>query len=177
MTEDWHLASHGSPLTSVQFFIPDECSMLDLGGKLAQATVAYSNGFKPMLIFLSGQLGAGKTTLVRGFLQGLGYQQRVKSPTYTLVETYDFNNQTVYHFDFYRIQDINELNFIGLTDYLQDKAVSLIEWPEHGTGMLPIPDLNISIEVREQGRQIKMEAMSQSGQGIVGFLNYVSKDR
>jgi tRNA threonylcarbamoyladenosine biosynthesis protein TsaE len=159
------------------FFIPNEQDMLRLGICLAKAILATPNYSNPTLIFLCGQLGAGKTTLVRGFLQGLGYQQRVKSPTYTLVETYDIDNQIIYHFDFYRIQHANELNFIGLTDYLQDKAISLIEWPEQAAGILPTPDLIFSIKMQEQGRQIKIEAMSHRGQEIVECLDYASQNQ
>ena len=86
------------------------------------------------LVFLHGELGAGKTTLIRGLLRAAGYQQTVKSPTYSLVEEYQINNRYIYHFDLYRLKDAEELAWIGMDDYLQQNALCLIEWPEMGFG-------------------------------------------
>jgi len=98
--------------------------MLALGAQLAEQA-------KPGdIIFLKGELGAGKTTLARGFLRALGYIGLVKSPTYTLVEPYHLDNVILYHFDFYRLNRIEELDEIGLSDYLTEDAICLIEWPE-----------------------------------------------
>lgn len=107
------------------------------------------------IVFLRGELGAGKTTLARGILQGLGFTGRVKSPTYTLVEPYGFSGTQVYHFDFYRIYDPRELEFIGLHEILEAGGLKLIEWPERAVGQLPAADLVITITEQDAGRLIE----------------------
>ena len=125
--------------------------MLTLGSELSQRLTA------PCVIFLRGQLGAGKTTLVRGFLRGLGYQGNVKSPTYTLVEDYRFGSFNCYHFDLYRLTEPEEIESIGIRDYLDTEAICLIEWPEKAEGCLPSADLQIRIEVQQKGRRVCFE--------------------
>ena len=110
------------------------------------------------VVFLRGQLGAGKTTLVRGFLRALGYQGKVKSPTYTLVEEYNCNGRKLFHFDLYRLADPEELELIGIRDYFAQQAVCFIEWPEMGRGFLPQADMVIELMVNGEGRRLNLES-------------------
>ena len=148
-------------ITESVIFFPNEASLLSFGEKLSQAVIA------PAVIFMNGPLGAGKTTLARGFLHGLGYKSHVKSPTYTLVESYQLKNVTVFHFDLYRLHDPQELEFMGIQDYFNDQAICLIEWPEKGVGVLPEPDLVFTIEIENDGRKIKCTAASDHGTTIL----------
>jgi tRNA threonylcarbamoyladenosine biosynthesis protein TsaE len=121
----------------------------------------------PLLIYLSGPLGAGKTTFTRGFLQGFGYQGKVKSPTYTLVEEYVFDNLHVCHFDLYRIHNPMELELIGMRDYFKQNTICLVEWPEQGKGYLQSPDIQIKFIVEEPGRRLEFATHSVQGREIV----------
>ncbi len=118
------------------------------------------------LVTLSGNLGAGKTTLTRGFMHAVGHKGAVKSPTYTLVEPYDINGRSIMHFDLYRLSDPEELEFLGFRDYLDGSTLCLIEWPEKASGYLPEPDLAISINVVKDGRQISWQNFSEKGSQI-----------
>lgn len=108
------------------------------------------------IIFLRGSLGAGKTTLVRGFLRAAGFKGAVKSPTYTLVEEYYISGRKVFHFDLYRLKDPEELEWIGIQDYFAENAVCFIEWPEMGAGMLPEADMEIEITPKNQARVLQV---------------------
>ncbi len=116
---------------------------------------------KQCLIFLHGQLGAGKTTLVRSILKAAGHYGAVKSPTYTLVEEYKIKTQTFFHFDLYRISDPEELEFMGIRDYMKEDAICFIEWAELGKDFLPQADLILDLRVQSDWRVLKISKKSQ----------------
>jgi len=116
-------------------------------------------------------LGAGKTTLVRGFIQALGFSGTVKSPTYTLVEPYFLEKHTVFHFDFYRIATPEELESIGLRDYFDRSAICLVEWPDKAGPVLEAGDLLIVIAMGDQGREVILQAKSAVGMGLIQSLS------
>ncbi len=117
----------------------------------------------PMLVFLEGELGAGKTTLARGIHRAFCHGGAVKSPTYTLVEPYALEGFTLYHFDLYRLGDPEELEYMGIRDYFDTDNVALVEWPERGLGVLPPPDVAISIEIAGNARLLHFEATGERG--------------
>ncbi len=134
--------------------------MMAMGARLAACCRAGTT------IYLHGDLGAGKTTLVRGFLRARGHEGAVKSPTYTLVEPYEFADVDVYHFDLYRLSDPLGLDDIGVRDYFDTQSICLVEWPEQGEGMLPAPDLVIDIEHDADARWLEFTAMSDAGRRL-----------
>lgn len=137
--------------------LPDEAATLAFGVQLAQALVP------GMTLYLEGDLGAGKTTLVRGMLRSLGYNGRVKSPTYTLAETYSLPGFELYHYDLYRMHDPREWLDAGFRDAAGDTVVSLIEWPEKAAGWLPQPDVIVRLNIVDEAREIECEAASARG--------------
>ena len=142
--------------------LEDAAATENLGAQLAKAAIP------PLVIYLQGELGAGKTTLVRGFLRGLGYTGTVKSPTFTLVEEYAFEEKSefVYHFDLYRLNDPEALEFMGIREYLQDQALVLIEWPEQGEHYLPKPDVILQLESANAARSIKVMFFTERSLGL-----------
>lgn len=138
----------------LELIVPDEAAMLRLGEQMAKALADIDGG----IIYLHGDLGAGKTTLVRSILQALGVSERIKSPTYTLVEPYEAGGRQFYHLDLYRLADPEELEFLGIRDYLSANALLFVEWPEKGEGVLPSGDVHIRIQPEGAGRKVFVEA-------------------
>jgi tRNA threonylcarbamoyladenosine biosynthesis protein TsaE len=152
-------------MDSFELLLQDEKQMQLLAAKFAKF-ISKSN-----LIYLSGDLGAGKTTFVRYVLNSLGVYQSIKSPTYTLVEQYETKDYFIYHFDLYRISDPNELIFMGFYDYLDKDAICFIEWPEKGKDVLPEEDLNILFSyAQNNSRIVKFESKSEVGKQIINLL-------
>ncbi|MDY7218208.1 tRNA (adenosine(37)-N6)-threonylcarbamoyltransferase complex ATPase subunit type 1 TsaE [Denitrificimonas sp. JX-1] len=151
-------------MPSLELYIEGENAMTALGYALAQQTDGHG------ILFLQGDLGAGKTTLSRGIVRGLGYDGPVKSPTFTLVEPYEINDKRVWHFDLYRLSDPEELEYLGIRDYFADDDLCLIEWPQQGQGFLPQPDLEISIKAHNTGRIVRLLPFSTRGKSWCAAL-------
>jgi tRNA threonylcarbamoyladenosine biosynthesis protein TsaE len=141
----------------VELPLANEEATLGLGRKLAQS-------LEPgMLVKLRGSLGAGTTTLARGMLRGLGFEGRVKSPTYSLVELYELSRLDLYHFDFYRFEDPHELIESGLQDAFNETNVCIVEWPERAGKLLPVADLEVALSMAESGRTAMVMAQTENG--------------
>jgi len=145
-------------------FLPDEAATLALGAAMA-------HGIAPgLVIYLRGELGAGKTTLARGILRGLGWQGRVRSPTYTLVEVYEVSRLHLHHFDFYRFHDPREWIDAGFRESFNGRNVSLIEWPEKAAGSVPPADLEVTLEPSGSGRNASFISNSLAGQRCLALM-------
>jgi tRNA threonylcarbamoyladenosine biosynthesis protein TsaE len=144
-------------LTSREAILADEAATLACGARFASILVAGLN------IYLHGDLGAGKTTFVRGVLHGLGHAGKVKSPTYTLVEPYVFSSYSLYHFDLYRFIDEEEWEAAGFREYFNAQSICMIEWPEKAAHVLPAPDIHVQLSLYEVGRKIQFSAGSVLG--------------
>ncbi len=162
------------PLTELELYLQGEGSQLKLAAVIASSLQPGS------VIFLEGDLGTGKTTLVRGILQGLGYEGNVKSPTYTLVEPYQVSSYDLYHFDLYRLGEPDELEYAGGRDYFDGQAINLIEWPEKAEGYLPEPDLLFELHYESRngndGRRCKLKAFSEKGAPVIQAVSQVLSD-
>lgn len=151
-------------MSEVERFAADEDAMLVLGAQIAQVTGGRG------VIYLHGDLGAGKTTLSRGIIRGLGHVGAVKSPTFTLVEPYEIGAVRAFHFDLYRLVDPEELEFLGIRDYFEGDALCLVEWPQRGAGVLPKADMDITIRQHNTGRLLHIQAHSARGEAWAASL-------
>jgi len=146
-------------------FLPDEAATLALGEALGHAIAP------GLVVYLRGDLGAGKTTLARGVLRGLGYAGRVRSPTYTLVELYELSRLHLHHFDFYRFQDPREWIDAGFRESFNGRNASLIEWPEKAAGSVPPADVEITLTPSGSGRNASFTSRSLAGQKCLALLS------
>lgn len=150
-------------MTSLHLQLADAESTERLGARLAATRP------ETAVVFLHGDLGAGKSTLARALLRALGVEGAIRSPTYTLVERYPLAGGEAWHLDLYRIGDAGELDFLGLDDAVA--SLWLVEWPERGSGGLPAPDLHISLEVAGQGREARLQAGTAKGRDWLARLS------
>ncbi|OHC71322.1 MAG: tRNA (adenosine(37)-N6)-threonylcarbamoyltransferase complex ATPase subunit type 1 TsaE [Rhodocyclales bacterium GWA2_65_20] len=148
--------------------LADEAATLALGALLS-AQVG-GGAAANAVIYLEGDLGAGKTTLVRGWLRALGDQGPVKSPTYTLVELHAVSGLNLYHFDFYRFNQPEEYLDAGLDEYFAGKGICLVEWPDKAAPYLPAPDLHVCLTVCAEGRHAGISADSERGRAWLSAL-------
>lgn len=149
----------------VSLYLKDESQTEAIGQKIAQII------HPGLVIYLQGQLGAGKTALARSLIRALGHQGKVKSPTYALVELYTISRLNLYHFDLYRFDNPEEWLDAGFAEYVKPDTICLIEWPEKGGALIPQPDLTISLEISGEGRQIEIEAHTETGDKCLMRLN------
>ena len=154
--------SNDITLVYKESILGDEAATLACGARFAKIIQA------GLIIYLHGDLGAGKTTFVRGVLRGLGHAGKVKSPTYTLVEPYQITlnkvfNYTLYHFDLYRFIDENEWEAAGFREYFNPQSICMIEWPEKAEHVLATPDIHVQLSLFNTGRQIQFSAGSELG--------------
>lgn len=148
----------------LNFNINTAHAMEVLGKKIAHACTS------PLFIYLIGDLGAGKTTLVRGFLHAFGHKGLVKSPTYTLIEPYHIENKIIYHLDLYRLVSAEELEYLGIRDYFNGEAFCLVEWPERGGEFLPQADVTCSITIQKNKRLVMLSASSAKGRELISRI-------
>ncbi len=144
--------------------LPDPDAQLAFGERLGRLLP------RRLVVYLEGDLGTGKTTLVRGILRGLGHGGPVRSPTYTLIEPYELPAARVYHLDLYRLSDPEELEYLGLRDLSGEDALFLVEWPGRGAGALPPADLTIRIHYQAQGRHLTLEPETDEGRALLRLI-------
>lgn len=150
------------------FHLDDEIATVAMGKQLAHLVLHELK--QGIVVYLNGDLGAGKTTFTRGFVQGMGHKGNVKSPTYTLVEPYELGEWNVYHFDLYRLADPEELEFMGIREYFNDNCCCFIEWPEKGEGVLANADLTINMAYNNEARIVEFNAQSALGKKLIELV-------
>ncbi len=155
-------------MKQLEYFLADELATIELGNNLAK--VVLNEEEQALIVYLHGDLGAGKTTLTRGFVQGMGHKGNVKSPTYTIVEPYELGNWRIYHFDLYRLSDAEELEYLGIRDYFSSNCCCFIEWPEKGAQFLSNADIEIKMIYKQNQRIIKLLACSDRGNFVLSAL-------
>ena len=141
--------------------LPDEAHALALASCFARLRPDRA------VVYLCGELGTGKTTFSRGFIQACGHNGKVKSPTYTLIEPYELPQVTIHHLDLYRLSDPEELEYLGVEEACRT-GICLIEWPQRGAGVLPEPDLSLSLSYLPQGRQLEAESHTSAADDWLG---------
>ncbi|TAM96125.1 MAG: tRNA (adenosine(37)-N6)-threonylcarbamoyltransferase complex ATPase subunit type 1 TsaE [Rhodanobacteraceae bacterium] len=137
--------------------LPNEAATNALAKRLAPALLGGG------VVFLRGKLGSGKTTFARALLRAMGVDERVKSPSYSLLERYSINGRDAFHLDLYRIADVGELEWLGLDELDAPETLVLVEWPERGGGALPSPDLEVALEHADAGREARLTSLSERG--------------
>lgn len=152
-----HSTHHNRPPLQITAYLADDAATEALGAELAKYLAP------GLVIYLRGDLGAGKTALARAMLRALGYQGKVKSPTYTLVEFYVISRLNLYHFDFYRFNDPYEWLDAGFREYFNPASVCLVEWPEKAEGLLPPADIVIALRIQDCGRAADITAETKTG--------------
>ena len=171
-------------MSEFEFFLESEEATIQFGRRLAAATFSdkfaagklltqpENEGFPTLgaVIYLAGGLGAGKTTLTRGIMRGYGYNGAVKSPTYTIVEPYEFKNCNIYHFDLYRLDNLEEFTYLGVEDYFVPENICVFEWAENGGSAIPEADLLINLVDRGTGRLLRCRNLTIKGSEIVERL-------
>jgi tRNA threonylcarbamoyladenosine biosynthesis protein TsaE len=151
---------------SLDIKLPDPAATEALGRALAPGAAA------GRVVHLRGDLGAGKTTLARGLLRGLGHGGRVKSPTYTLVEPYELSSLHFYHFDFYRLKNKEEWEEAGFREYFNAQSLCVVEWPERAEGLLSPPDLKVTLAFEGEARRARVEAHTEAGRAWLSSLRF-----
>jgi tRNA threonylcarbamoyladenosine biosynthesis protein TsaE len=151
-------------------FLENENETAQFGLKMALALVP------GLVLTLHGDLGAGKTALVRAILRALGFQGKVKSPTYTLVESYVISSLNLYHFDLYRFADPHEWEGSGFREYFNPATVCMVEWPEKAAGFLPGADIEIELDIRGEGREITLQALTEAGEQCLNRLQNIARN-
>ena len=159
-------------LKTVRLFLADEAQSLEFAGVVAQK-FAEINGFKQgLVIYLQGELGAGKSFFSRAFIQHFLPQQKVKSPTYTIVESYNFSINAIHHLDLYRLCDPEELEYLAVRELFKGDFVALIEWPQKGQPILPSADLEILFDYEGEGRSVALTAVSAAGEALLDMIRH-----
>lgn len=148
--------------------------MPDAAATAALGTALAAGAGPGRVLHLRGDLGAGKTTLVRGLLRGLGYAGRVKSPTYTLVEPYALSSLHFYHFDFYRFKDRSEWLSSGFREYFNPQSLCVVEWPEKAGDLLGAPDIGVSLQFSGEARKASLQARTAAGASWLSSLRWPS---